>query len=282
MKFTAKKFLTLKRLRTTILYAALFAAAAGMMFPIVWMLLLSLREQPQSYSTFWALLTAPTSLLNYTETLSSDAFGLYFLNSAFVSAAITAGNVLFCFMAGYAFARREFFGRNALFISVLVVLMIPPHVIMIPLYRMMVNFGWINTFYALIIPWLVMPFGIFLVRQYVMNLPKDVEDAARIDGAGEWYILFRVVFPLCTPILTVLSIYVFLSNWNSFLFPFLFSNDEAHRTLPVGLAFYQGKQSIDWGHLMAGASISALPILTLFSFFQKQIIEGLTAGSLKE
>jgi multiple sugar transport system permease protein len=153
---------------------------------------------------------------------------------------------------------------------------------MIPLYRMMVNFGWINTYWALIVPWLVTPFGIFLVRQYVVGLPRDVEDAARIDGAGEWYILFRIVAPLCKPVLTVLAIFTFLNNWNSFLFPFLFTNDESHRTLPVGLAFYLGKQSIDWGHLMAGASMSALPILLLFVFFQRQIIQGLTAGALKE
>ena len=114
------------------------------------------------------------------------------------------------------------------------------------------------------------------------GLPADVEDAARIDGAGEWYILFRVVAPLCRPILTVLAIYTFLSNWNSFLYPFLFTNDEAYRTLPVGLAFYVGKQSIDWGHLMAGASISAVPVLLLFALFHKRIIEGLTAGALKE
>jgi multiple sugar transport system permease protein len=146
----------------------------------------------------------------------------------------------------------------------------------------MVEIGWINTYYALIIPWLVTPFGVFLVIQYIKSLPSEMEDAARIDGAGEWYIIFRIVMPLSKPILTVLAIYVFLTNWNSFLFPFLFTNEEAFRTLPVGLAFYMGKQSIDWGHLMAGAGISAIPILVLFLIFQKQIIKGLTAGALKE
>jgi ABC-type glycerol-3-phosphate transport system permease component len=120
------------------------------------------------------------------------------------------------------------------------------------------------------------------MRQYIMNIPSDIEDAARIDGAGEWYVIFRIVMPLAQPALTVLAIYAFLSNWNSFLFPFLFVNDEAHRTLPVGLAFYLGKQSIDWGHLMAGASMSALPILVMFVLFQRRIIQGLTAGALKE
>lgn len=269
-------------LRRVLLYTFLGIIAVGMVFPLVWMFVVSLHGNPEQYSTLLALVQSPWTLQNYLDAANTDAFGTYFLNSLFVASVVTAGNVVFCLMAGYAFARREFRGKALLFGTVLGVLMIPPHVVMIPLYRMMVSFGWINTYWALIVPWLVSPFGIFLVRQYVMGLPRDVEDAARIDGAGEWYILFRIVMPLCKPILTVLAIYTFLGNWNSFLFPFLFTNDEAHRTLPVGLAFYLGKQSIDWGHLMAGASISALPILLLFVFFQRQIIQGLTAGALKE
>lgn len=263
-------------------YAALFAAAALMVFPLGWMLLLSFKERPQSYATFFDLLFAPNTLVNYTDILVSDTFGRYFLNSLGISIVVTLGNLVFCLMSAYAFARKEFRGREIFFTSVLGVMMIPPHVVMIPLYRMMVAFGWINTYYALIIPWLVTPFGIFLLRQYILSLPRDVEDAARMDGASEWYVLFRVVLPLAKPALTVLALYVFLATWNSFLFPFLFANDTAHRTLTVGLASFQGKQTIDWSHLMAGASISAVPILALFLIFQKQIIQGLTAGALKE
>lgn len=265
-----------------VLYTALGFVAFGMIAPMLWMLLLSLRQHPESYGTFGGLFSAPTSIENYTDALSSDAFGKYFLNSTFVALIVTAGNVIFCLWVGYALARRNFIGKQWLFWSILGVMMIPQQVIMIPLYRLMVEFGWINTYYALIIPWLVTPLGVFLVRQYVLALPAEIEDAARIDGAGEWYILWKIVMPLCKPILTVLALYVFLSNWNSFLFPFLFTNEESMRTLPVGLAFYLGKQSIDWGHLMAGASISALPILLMFVFFHKRIIQGLTAGALKE
>lgn len=265
-----------------LLYVFLCLVALGMVFPLAWMFVVSAHEHPESYGTLAELVRAPWTLTNYTDALSTDAFGVYFLNSLLVATVVTLGNIIFCLMAGYAFARREFRGKALLFGTVLGVMMIPPHVVMIPLYRMMVSFEWINTYWALIVPWIVTPFGIFLVRQYVGGLPRDVEDAARIDGAGEWYILFRIVAPLCKPVLTVLAIFTFLNNWNSFLFPFLFTNDEAHRTLPVGLAFYLGKQSIDWGHLMAGASMSALPILILFVFFQRQIIQGLTAGALKE
>ena len=260
----------------------LFAAALGMIFPMAWMVITSLRVNPEQYPTLTDLLVAPSTTINYADAWQSDNFLRYFLNSLLVSGTVTAANVVFCLWTGYALARGTFSGRGAIVATILGVLVVPQQVIMIPLYRLVAEFGWINTYWSLIIPWLVTPFGVFLVKQYVEAMPSEIEDAARIDGAGEWYILFRVVMPLARPVLTVLAIYVFLSQWNSFLFPFLFTNDETHRTLPVGLAFYLGKQSIDWGHLMAGASISALPILGLFMLFQKRIIEGLTAGALKE
>lgn len=253
-----------------------------MIFPLFWMVLLSLKEFPERYNTFIELLTSPYTLSNFIDTFESDIFSRYFLNSVVVGLLVTIGNLIFCLMVAYAFARKQFAGKEVLFITILTVLIIPPHVVMIPLYRMMVEFGWINTYYSLTIPWLVTPFGIFLLRQYIASIPTDIEDAARMDGAGQWYILFRIVMPLCKPILTVLAIYTFLGNWNSFLYPYLFTSEDAFRTLPVGLTFYLGKQSIDWGHLMAGAGISALPILIIFVFLQKQIIKGLTAGALKE
>ena len=185
-----------------------------------------------------------------------------------VAIVVTAGNVLFCTMVGYALARRHFPVKNLFLFSVVAMLMIPPQVVMIPLYR-------------LIVPTLVTPFGIFLMRQYIQNLPREVEDAARIDGAGDWGILFKVIMPLSKPMLIVLAVYTFLTNWNTFLYPFLFVNSDNRRTLTVGLAAYLGNQSIDWGHLMAGASNSALPVNILFVIFQKQIIQGMTAGAVK-
>ncbi|MFM8771856.1 MAG: carbohydrate ABC transporter permease [Candidatus Kapaibacterium sp.] len=270
------------QLRRWALQLVLALVACGMIAPMAWMILVSLRESPEQYGSLGHIIAAPTSTENYSDAWTSDNFLGYFLNSLFVAAVVTAGNVVFCFWAGYAFARRRFVGKGLLFATILGVLAVPQQVIMIPLYRLVASLGWINSYAALIVPWLVTPFGIFLVRQYVQSMPSEMEDAARIDGAGEWYILARVVAPLCRPVLTVLAVYTFLSNWNSFLFPFLFTNDEAHRTLPVGLAFYLGKQSIDWGHLMAGASIAAAPIMMIFLLFQKKIIEGLTAGALKE
>ena len=262
--------------------AILIIIALIMIFPMFWMLLLSLKTYPERFTTFFQTLFSDFTLNNYIEAIQSDNFGLYFINSLFVAICTTAANVLFSTMVGYALARRKFFGKTLLTGSILGVLIIPAHVIMIPLYRLIVEIGWLNTYWALIIPWCVTPFGIFLVWQYIRSIPVELEDSARIDGAGFWQIFFKIIFPTAKPVLIVLAIYTFLTNWNSFLFPFLFTNSEQYRTLPVGLTFYLGKQSIDWGHLMAGASLSAIPILILFLIFQKQIIRGLLAGALKE
>lgn len=268
------------KLKQISLNSILIFISVVMLFPTFWMLLISLTK-PNTMTSIIDLLQGPFTTINYREAFASDSFGTYFMNSLIVATLVTVGNLFFCTTVAYAFSRKNFIGKKLLFLSILGVLMIPQHVIMIPLYRLMVNFSWINTYYALIIPWLVTPFGIFMVKQYIDSLPIEIENAAKIDGAGEWYILFKIIFPLSKPILSVLAVYTFLMNWNSFLFPFLFTNDEGMRTLPVGLAFYMGKQSIDWSHLMAGASISALPILILFILFQKTIIKSLTAGALK-
>ncbi len=273
---------TLRSLASAASSFLLLVVAVGMVFPMAWMILVSLRQSPEQYATLGELLGGPTTFMNYADAWQSDNFLRYFLNSTLVALLVTAGNVVFCLWAGYGLARSSSRWTTIMFGTVLGVMMIPQQVIMIPMYRLIAELGWINSYAALIVPWLVTPFGIFLVRQYVLSIPPDMEEAARLDGAGNWTVLWRVVLPLCRPVLTVLAIYTFLSNWNSFLFPFLFTNDEAHRTLPVGLAFYLGKQSIDWGHLMAGASISAIPILVIFFLFQRRIIEGLTAGALKE
>lgn len=263
-------------------YSLLSIIAVLMIFPIFWMLLLSLKTYPEQYANIIQLIKSKYTLQNYVDVLISDSFDIYFLNSLLVATIVTIGNVFFCTITAYALARRNFIGKTLLISTILGVLIIPSHIIMIPLYRMMVELNWINTYYSLTVPWLITPFGIFMVWQYIKLLPVELEDAARIDGAGLFAILFKIIFPLSRPILIVLAIFTFLSNWNSFLFPFIFTNDVAHRTLSVGLTFYLGKQSIDWGHLMAGAALSSLPIITLFLIFQKQIVKSMISGALKE
>ena len=268
------------KIKQIIIHIILVIVAIIMIFPMVWMLLLSFKQYPESLHRI-DVVFSNFSFSNYKNVFISDNFILYFANSTIVATFVTLSNVLFCTMSGYILARKTFVAKNIIIASVLGLLIIPSHIVMIPLYRIIVALDWINTYWALIIPWLVTPLGVFMLKQYIESLPIQMEDAARIDGAGDWYIFFKIVLPLCKPILVVLAIYVFINNWNSFLFPFIFTNSADYRTLPVGLTFYLGKQSIDWGHLMAGASISALPILLIFLIFQRRIIQGLTAGALK-
>ena len=251
-------------------WAGLALVLASMVYPLAWMIAVSLRTADG------------VSLRYYGEVWQAGPFDRYFINSVVVAAVVLAGNVVFCTMAGYAFARYSIRGGRLLFLLVLSTIMLPKQVILVPLYIQMQRMGMIDTYWALTLPFLVDPFNIFLIRQYLMGIPADCEEAARIDGAGEFTILFRVVFPMLTPVLAVVAIQTCLTNWNSFLFPFILTNSTDMRTLPVGLALLsQGAHSIDWGHLMAGAVISALPVVVAFLVFQRRIIGGLTAGMSK-
>ncbi len=248
--------------------------AIGFTIPFVWMVGVSVLTATGEFSI-------ARGIDNYLDVWNSGSFGRYFLNSLIVSTALTAGNVLFCSMGGYVFSRKSFPGKKILFFTVMMTLIVPAQLIMVPLYILMVKWNWLDTYWALIVPWLVNPFGIFLMKQFFDQLPKEIEESARMDGSGDWRILFRIVMPMARPALAILAIYVFIGSWNQFLFPFLFVDSDAMRTLPVGLAFYSGYQDIDVPHLMAGASISAVPMIAAFALFQKQIISGMTAGAVK-
>lgn len=255
------------RLARTALLAVLVAVMA---YPLAWMIAISLKTADG------------LSLRYYGDVWRAGPFDRYFVNSFVVAAIVLMGNIVCCTMAGYAFARFRIRGGKLLFLLVLSTIMLPKQVILVPLYILMQKLGLIDTYGALTLPFLVDPFNIFLIRQYVSTLPADCEEAARIDGAGELTILFRVVFPMLKPVLAVVAIHTCLTNWNSFLFPFILTHSASMRTLPVGLAMLsQGAHSIDWGHLMAGAVISALPVVAAFLVFQRRIIGGLTAGISK-
>jgi len=246
---------------------SLSIAASACLFPWVWMLFKALeREGIQNFVYVW----------------NSGSFGIYFVNSLAVASAVTLGNLLFCSLSGYFFARQKFPFKNLIFATVLLVLIIPAQMVMVPIYIEMHAWNWLDTYWSLIVPWLINPFGIFLMKQYFENLPLSVEESAKMDGANDWIILFRIVLPMAKPALAVLGIYIFINNWNQFLFPFLLTDSDAMRTLPVGLAFYSGYQDIDVKHLMAGATISSLPMMLVFVLFQKQIVAGMTAGAIKE
>ena len=267
---------TLKKLVTfTILAVFSLLAAAPLYFMVVG------SFQAQAGLAPLSLLPRIFSLESYKMILSSSQIMRYIFNSVIVSSAVVIGNIIFSTIVGYGFARYKFRGREILFASALAVMMIPPHVIIIPLYRLINILGWYDGYAALIIPWLVNPLGVFLMRQYISSLPVEVEDAARVDGAGELYIIFKIVMPLAKPALAVLTFQVFITNWNSFLYPFILTSSDSMRTLPVALALMKGYQSINWSELFAASTISVLPVILLFLAFQRKIISGLTAGAVK-
>ncbi|MBI3614993.1 MAG: carbohydrate ABC transporter permease [Candidatus Omnitrophica bacterium] len=216
---------------------------------------------------------------NYWDVLISGPFGRYGVNSLVIALAVTFGNLLFSTMVGYAFARRNFPGKKLMFFMIVGSIAIPPQVLMVPVFILMKHLGWLNTYWALIVPNFVAPFNIFLMRQYISKLPPAVEEAARIDGASEFQIFTRVIIPLSQPALAVAGINTFMGSWNTFLYPFLLTNTVEMRTLPVGLALYKSLHGVDWVHLMAGSAITALPVIVVFLCFQRYIIEGLTRGS---
>ncbi len=252
-----------------------------MAFPLVWMIRVAMLS-PNSVIDLDSVWKMAWSFENILYLLKSSLLWRPLLNSVLVGTLVTAGNILFCFMVGYSLARRRNRFNKLLLYSVLAVTILPTHIVMIPLYLMAIKSGAYNTYAALILPWLVTPIGIFLVRQYVLSLPTAMEEAARVDGASEWTILFRVVMPVCRPVLAVLAIQVFFTNWNSFLFPIILTSSDSLRTLPVALAMLQGQQNIDWPQVMAGAFLSMLPVLIVYAILQRQIIAGLTAGAVKQ
>ncbi len=266
--------------KTALVWIGLAVVLLLMILPFVWMFVVGLSPNSSWTPSLADWSPANWTLRNFADLFSALPFSAYFANSMIAAVVVTIANIVFCFLVGYAFARRSFPFKKTTFFSVLAVLMVPPYVLIIPLFILINNLGWYDTYLALIVPFAVNPLGIVLVRQYLRSLPRDVEQAAEIDGAGPLRIIFRIVMPLCRPALAVLAIQIFWLNWNSFLFPFILT-DQNVRTLPVALAMFRGYQAVDWPHLFAAASLATVPLVVLFLFFQKQIISGLTAGAVK-
>jgi len=222
------------------------------------------------------------SFVNYADLLHDPRLLRFIVNSVVVTGVILAGNLLFASMVGYAFARGRFPFKEPLFLLLLATLMVPKQVLMVPLYLLVVKLGIVDSYAALTLPFLVDAMNVFLMRQVIAGIPRELEDAARLDGASEATIFFRVVMPLASPGLAVLAVTTFIAHWNDFLYPLLFTSSEAMRTLPVGLALLaQGAHSVDWPHLMAGAAIATAPVLALFLVFQRRIVDGLLRGGIK-
>lgn len=264
------------------LYAVLVVALLAVAAPFVWMVLGSFKsegELRQAPPTWWP---QTASLDNYTQLFSRLDFGTYFTNSVVVAVVVTAGNLLFCSMLGYALAMLDFPGKRALFVLVLTTLMIPGVVTFVPLFVLVANAGLVDTLPGLFLPFLAAPFGVFLMRQFILGLPKDLVDAGRVDGCGELRIFARIILPLCGPALATLGILTFLASWNNFLWPLVVAQTEKTYTLPVALALYStGQNSTQYGLLLAGATVVLLPVLVVFLAFQRRFIEGIATTGIK-
>ena len=262
-------------------HVVLMPLAAVMLLPLAWMLVTSVETLAESRHFPPTIVPSGIHWENYPNALDSAPFGRFFANSLVVTLASVAGNLVFCSLAGYAFARLRFFGRDVIFIVLLATLMVPFQVTMIPTFLIVQHLGLVNSLGALIAPNLVTPFGIFLLRQFFRTLPIDLEEAARIDGCSRLGVLFRVVLPLSMPALATLGIVTFLWTWNDFLWPLIAISSTDQSTVQLGLASFQGAHQTRWTLLMAGNVVALAPMLLVFVFAQRWFVQSIAATGVK-
>lgn len=278
---------TLLRVRNGILHASLAAGALIMIAPFYWMLLTSLREPAAAFTTAnvdW--IPREWHWENYTEAIARmDREGMNFWrlywNSLFVAAVGTFGQVLTSSMAAYAFARLNFPGRNALFFGYLATMMIPGSVTLIPVFAVVRALGWVNTYWALIVPGIFSPWGVFMLRQFFLSLPRELEESARIDGCSLTQIYARITLPLSKTALATLSTFTFMGFWGSFMWPLIVTVSPELRTLPIGLTVFTQRYSADYSLLMAVSVMATVPVIVLFLFNQRYFVESIKLQGIK-
>jgi ABC-type glycerol-3-phosphate transport system permease component len=263
-------------------YAVLLVAAAIAMVPFLYVISTSFKETRSlfSYPPQW-IPKHPTTV-NYHKLLSDHPFPRWLFNSFYVASVVTVIKVVIDSMAGYAFAKMKFGGRDALFMLVLMTLMIPFSATLIPLYIIVRHLHMTNSYWGLILPPLASPIGIFMMRQFIESLPSDLENAARLDGCSEFQIYRKVILPLIKPGLVVLGVFTFMNQWTSYLWPLVVNTKPEMMTLTVGIQSLRSLFTVDWGILSAGAVLSMLPLVIVFIFLQRFFIAGSIAGALKE
>jgi multiple sugar transport system permease protein len=264
------------------LYATLTVGALLMVGPFVWMVLSSLKPEAEVRAippTWWP---QTITSANYDQLFTRLDFPTYFFNSTVVAVAVTLGNVVFGSMLGYALAKLDFPGKRTVFGLVLLTLMVPGVVTFVPLFVLTTNIGLTDTLPGMFLPFIAGPFGVFLMRQFIMGLPDELIAAARVDGAGELRIFFSVILPLCGPALATLAILTFLASWNNFLWPLVVAQSEDKFTLPVALALYSvGQNSTQYGLLLAGAVVVVLPVVVVFLVLQRHFVQGIAMTGIK-
>jgi len=277
--FLSKKFKD--RLRKVALYTLLVIAASIAIVPILWMILSSFKNLEDMFTVPMTWLPNPWNWHSYSDAWAQRDFTRYFINSLFVSISVTVGNIFFCSMAGYALAKFRFVGRQFLFLVILSTLMLPLEVTMVPLFLIIRDFHWTNTYTGLIIPFLVDAFGVFLMRQYILGIPDDLIEAARIDGMSEIGIFFKVILPLAKPATIALAIFTFREAWDMYIWPLIIITQEELRPITVGVALFMSNYTTEWNQLLAVAVIAMIPMFIIFIVLQRYFVQGITLTGLK-
>ena len=274
----------MRKFRTFLGYTLLIGIAISMLYPFLAMVNLSFTGEDAIFSQSQKLIHEKYTWNNYKNVFSQIPLSRYFFNSLVVALITTVGQVIFASLAGYAFARLNFKFRNPLFLIILITMLIPPQVNIIPLFFLMRELHLINTYSALILPGLFGGFGIFMMRQYFLGLPKDLEESAKIDGCNLFQTFFKIALPLALPTVATLALFTFVTTWNSFMWPLIVTNTENMRTLPVGLAVFKGsfREITLWGELLACSVICSIPVIGVFLVGKKYFINDIMQGGVKE
>lgn len=276
---------TRARVKSVVKHLVLIATAVLMLYPVLWMVVSSLRPKDQIFQAPGLLLT-DVQASNYPDgwTALADPFSVYMLNSAIVVLGAIIGNLVSCSMAAYAFARLEFFGRKPLFAVMLMTIMLPVHVVIVPQYILFSELGWLNTFLPLIVPKLLATdaFFVFLMVQFIRGIPRELDDAARIDGCGHGGIFLRVILPLMTPALATTAIFTFIWTWNDFFSQLIYLTDPDKYTVPVALrSFMDTTTGTSWGSMFAMSVVSLVPVFLAFLIGQRFLVRGIATTGIK-
>jgi multiple sugar transport system permease protein len=265
-----------------VLHFLLILGAIIMGMPFIWMVLTSLKDFAQAFAYPPTWIPNPVVWQNYPNSLAALPFGLAYFNSVYIAVVVVGVQLLSCSMAGYAFAKIRFPGSDILFMLFLAMMMVPLQVTIIPLFIMLRDIGWVNTHLALIVPAaLLNAFGVFLMRQFIKGLPKELEEAAIVDGANRWTVFWRVILPLLRAPLAALGILSFLGQWNSFFVPLIMLNSPNLFTVPLLLNQFRSEYTTQWTLMMAGSVIAVLPVLIIYIIGQRHIISGIAMTGLK-
>jgi len=264
-------------------HLVLMVLSIVMIFPFVTMLLTSLMTLSQAYSFPPDLIPKPLTVAPYFQALELRPFHIYLFNSLLVALAITVGRLFSCSLGAFAFARLQFPGRDAIFWVYLSTLMLPEQVTLIPLFFIMKNFGWIDRYQGLIVPFVVTAFGVFLLRQFFLTIPRELEDAAIIDGCGPWGLYWRIIVPLAIPGLAALGVLTFVNSYNMFVWPLIVTNSDSMRTIVVGIGLLTADNTnlTNWPRMMAISAFAVIPSLLIFVFGQRYFVQGITLSGLK-